>query len=58
MSDRRSECLADSMERDAAALRAAAWVMRRRFGGLETCIAVLETKADALTCATLDPEPT
>lgn len=33
---------------DAAALRAAAAVLRRRFGGLATTIAVLEQKASAL----------
>jgi hypothetical protein len=33
---------------DAAVLRAAAQVMRRRFGGLATTIAVLEQKASAL----------
>lgn len=34
---------------DAAALRAAAAILRRRFGGLGTAIAVLEQKAAALS---------
>jgi hypothetical protein len=36
---------------DAAALRAALTVLRRRFGGLATTIAVLEAKAAALESA-------